>query len=151
MTSIAIRVIIPVIVGAVLLFPMLRYRIRPFRRNLFRLKPAIQMPKEYVKGRERHLRNLAFGETGTIFHSTVAVDLKGNTWVEYDATLLEEIRYFSTVDVRLEKGGCVLLLRRLADNEITPFQERRIDRSSTTYLPVIALEIHSAGNSAEEP
>jgi hypothetical protein len=121
-------------------FLFLRHRIRPLRRGLLRRKPAVQMPKAYLRPRERRLRQLTFGETGAINRSDVAVDLNGKTWVEYDARLRDRDRY-STVEVRLEKGGCVLILPPPDEKIPIQFSEHRLYSSITTYLPVIAVAI----------
>jgi hypothetical protein len=103
------------------------------------------MPKAYLKPRERRLRQLAFGETGTIRFVAVAVDLRGKAWVDYDAELLDEDKNdHITVDVRLEKGGCVLILPPPGGKIPTRFSEHPLDSLNTPYLPVIELITETA-------
>jgi len=101
------------------------------------------MPAEYVKPRpgDRRVRDLAFGEIATTDHGNVTVDLQGKAWIDYDAKLCKKHRYFPTVDVRLEKGGCVVTLPPLEESKVTPFVQQRLDSAITTYLPVIAIAI----------
>jgi hypothetical protein len=121
----------------VLSFPWLRQRIRPLRRGLLRRKPAVVLPKAYVRPRERRLRQLTFGETGAIRVIDVAVDMHGKAWVDYDAQLFDNDKNaYITVDVRLEKGGCVLIL---PPEQKLEFLEHRLYSSIITYLPVIEI------------
>jgi hypothetical protein len=105
------------------------------RRRFATNQRAVPMLPEYVKAERKKLSDLAIDENAFIYFTDVAVNRKGKTFVDLAAKIGSESG-FSTIEVQMRKGGCILILPKQPMS--FTFTPRRLYPFSA-YIPVIQI------------